>query len=69
MEEINTIYNEEYEDNQLKVPYLCTSALNGTNIVKAFDKLGELLIMYQNQKTREIIPVDKSSSPSLRSKL
>ncbi len=69
LDEINTIYDKEYENNQLKVPYLCTSALNGTNIMKAFDKLGELLIMFQNQITPEIIPVENASSPSVRSKL
>ena len=68
LEGINTIYDEEYENNQLKVPYLCTSALNGTNIIKAFDILGELLITYQNQIAEGIIPVEKTSSPSLRSK-
>ena len=68
LEGLNTIYDEEYENNQLKVPYLCTSAINGTNIMKSFEKLGELLIIYQNQIAEGIIPVDNPSSPSLRSK-
>ncbi|MHA2346674.1 MAG: Rab family GTPase [Candidatus Hodarchaeales archaeon] len=69
LEKIDKLYDDEYENNMLKVPYLRTSAQTGENILKAFDNLGNVLITYQKQINEGIIPVERLSSPSLRSKL
>ncbi|MHA1994040.1 MAG: Rab family GTPase [Candidatus Hodarchaeales archaeon] len=46
---IENEYHDEYENNELKVPFHTTSAQTGENVVKAFDSLGQVLLTYQNQ--------------------
>ena len=46
--EIEALYREEYKTEELKVPFLKTSAKTGQNILTAFDFLGQLLIAYQD---------------------
>lgn len=59
--QIETEYNETYENNEIFVPFYETSARSGDNILKAFDSLGEVLLTYQKQ-TKPILrnPLEES---------
>ncbi|MHA1976603.1 MAG: Rab family GTPase [Candidatus Hodarchaeales archaeon] len=47
--ELEREYDEAYESNELFVPFHSTSAQTGKNVLKAFDSLGEVLLVYQKQ--------------------
>jgi small GTP-binding protein len=47
IDELETIYSDEYNRDDFKVPFLETSAKTGQNIPQAFDALGKLLVDYR----------------------
>ncbi len=49
IQDVEEEYYDEYENNELHIPFYTTSAQTGDNILKAFDSLGHILLTYQKQ--------------------